>query len=74
MQQDGIRAFTNHDGGRQRTRWFRRVRGSQDCFEDIVRRLVRVPPDVDVFRLDTVSGGGAGPNFRGWIQFLIMDA
>ena len=67
--------FANDDGRGERTRrsFCPIGYGVENGVENVVGRLVGVSPNVDVFELDTVSGGGAGPEFGGWIQLLIMD-
>ena len=66
MQRDERFAFADDDGGRERARFKDAGRiGIQDGVDDVVGSLVGVAPDVDVRKLDTVSGGGAGPEVGG---------
>ena len=68
---DEIGVFANDNRRREITGMLRR-QALKDRVENVVRRMMRVAPDVDVFKLDTVSGGGAGPEFCRRIQSLIM--
>ena len=64
--------FTDDDGRGEATGILRR-QAVEDGIQHVVRRAMRVAPDVDVFKLDTVSGGGAGPEFSRRIQPLIRN-
>jgi hypothetical protein len=72
-KEDRRRLLPDDDGGGERTR-LRKLAGKrpENGVHDIVRGLMSVSPDVGIGGLDTVSGGGAGPEFSRWIQPLIM--
>jgi hypothetical protein len=42
--------------------------GAEDGLKNVVGRPMGIAPDVDIGKLDTVSGGGAGPEFSRLIQ------